>query len=162
MDKIRTTILSLVVGWLCFPVANGQSTIPATGGNAGGTGGTVSYTIGQIVYSTPGGTAGTVAQGVQQPCEISVVTALENMNEITLEYKIFPNPTKGLLTLTIKPFDSDNFSISLFDMNGVVLKEIKIDSEVNEISMDNFYPSVYFLKIIRDALEVKVFKIIKN
>lgn len=58
----------------CIYVASlqGQSTIPATGGNATGSGGSVSYTAGQATYQTSEGTTGTVAQGVQQPYEISM------------------------------------------------------------------------------------------
>jgi hypothetical protein len=67
-----------------------QSTIPATGGNAAGNGGSVSYTVGQIVYTTVSGTNGSVAQGVQQPYEISVVTGIEN-KEINLSCSIYSN-----------------------------------------------------------------------
>ena len=162
MANIRKPILSLVIGSLCLAIAYGQSTIPATGGNASGTGGSSSYTVGQVIYKTHGGTTGTVIQGVQQPFEISVPTALKNTEGITLEYKVYPNPTKGLLTLTIKPFDSDNLRFRLFDINGILLQDKKIESGMTDISMDNYDPSMYFLRIIKDNLEVKVFKIIKN
>jgi hypothetical protein len=91
----------------------GQATIPATGGNATGSGGSVSYTIGQILYNTFSGTNGTVAQGIQQPYEISVVTAIENTEGIALEYIVYPNPTRGLIKLIIKPFDYENWKFRL-------------------------------------------------
>jgi len=47
-----------------------QETIPASGGKASGSGGTASYSFGQVVYTTYTGTNGLVAQGVQQPFEI--------------------------------------------------------------------------------------------
>jgi len=47
-----------------------QQAILATGGNATGSGGTVSYTVGQAAYITQTGSGGTVTQGVQQPFEI--------------------------------------------------------------------------------------------
>jgi hypothetical protein len=162
MANIRKTIFSLVVGCSCLAIAHGQSAVPATGGNASGAGGSSSYSIGQIVYSTLSGTTGTVAQGVQQPYEISVPTALENTEGITLEYKVYPNPTTGMLTLSLKPFDSGNFRFKLFDINGLLLQEKKVESEITDISMDSYNPSIYFLRIIKDNLEVKVFKIIKN
>jgi zinc transporter ZupT len=55
-------------------ILQAQETIPATGGNVVGSGGSVSHTVGQLLYNTVSGTNGTVAQGVQQPYEISVVT----------------------------------------------------------------------------------------
>ena len=51
-----------------------QECIPTTGGNASGSEGSVSYTIGQIVYITNVGTNSSLAQGVQQPFEISAVS----------------------------------------------------------------------------------------
>ncbi|MGC8754863.1 MAG: hypothetical protein ACP5QJ_07625, partial [Thermosulfidibacteraceae bacterium] len=54
-----------------------QESVNATGGNASGNGGTVAYSVGQVVYTTNTGTNGSVAQGVQQPFEISVVSGIE-------------------------------------------------------------------------------------
>ena len=139
-----------------------QNTVPATGGNATGAGGTVSYSVGQVTFNTYSGTNGTVAQGVQQPYEISVVTAVENTEGITLEYKVYPNPTRGLINLTIKPLDNENFRFKLYDMNGILLQDKKAESEETEISMERLSSSVYLLKVIKDNLEVKTFKIIKN
>jgi len=147
---------------LCIASLQAQETIPATGGNATGSGGSVSYTIGQITYQTISGSNGTVAQGVQQPYEISVVTAVENTEGITLEYKVYPNPTRGLITLTIKPYNNENLNYRLYDLNGILLQDKKVESEENEISMQNLLSAIYFLKVIKDNKEVKVFKIIKR
>lgn len=143
-------------------VIQAQTAITTTGVNATGIGGSASYTIGQITYQTIEGTAGTVAQGVQQPYEISVVTAIENTNGITLEYKVYPNPTTGLLKLKIQPFDDENMKFRLYDFKGVLLQDKKIESEEIEISLENLSSSMYFLKVIKDNIEVKIFKIIRK
>ena len=65
MKQKRKTFSCLL---FCFawPLAvNAQTTIATTGGNAAGSGGSFSYTVGQISYSTVSGTNGSVAQGVQ-------------------------------------------------------------------------------------------------
>jgi hypothetical protein len=141
---------------------NGQATIAATGGNATGSGGSVSYTVGQILYNTFSGANGTVAQGVQQPYEISVVTAVENTGGITLEYIVYPNPTSGLIKLMIKPFDHENWRFRLYDLNSILLQDKKIENEETDISLENLSASMYFLKVINNNREVKVFKIIKK
>lgn len=156
----KRPILSLLVSCLCLVSVHGQSTIPTTGGNATGSGGSVSYSVGQVTYRASEGTTGTVAQGVQQPYEISVVTAIENTEGIILEYKVFPNPAHEFIKLTIKPFDDGNFMYRLHDLNGILLKEKIIESEEIEISLESFTPSMYFLQVIKDNQEVKVFKII--
>ena len=76
---------------------NGQESINTSGQNATGTGGSASYSLGQVVYTTYSGTNGSVAQGVQQPYEISVVLGIEYTN-INLIMTVSPNPTKDLLT----------------------------------------------------------------
>jgi len=147
---------------LCFYSLQGQDTMPANGGNASGTGGSVSYSVGQLVYTINTGSNGTVSQGVQQPYEINVVTAMENSNGITLEYKVYPNPTNELITITTKPYINENLKYMLYDLSGILLQDKKIESEETEISMENYFSSVYFLKVLKDNLEVKTFKIIKN
>jgi hypothetical protein len=62
----------------------------------------------------------------------------------------------------IKPYDDENFRYRLHDINSILLQDKKIESEETEISMDNYTPAVYFLQVIKDNQEVKVFKIIKK
>lgn len=139
-----------------------QNAIPATGGNASASGGSVSYSIGQVTYQILSGTAGTVAQGVQQPYEISIVTAIANTGGITLEYNVYPNPTRGLITLTIKPYNNENLRYWLYNLNGVLIQDKKVNSEETDISLESFSYSIYFLKVIKDNKEIKIFKIVKN
>ncbi len=161
--KQKCKVLFIMVT-CCFYIDSlqGQQTIPAAGGNATGSGGSVSYTIGQITYQTLSETTGSVAQGVQQPYEISVLTAIENTGGILLEYKVYPNPAHELIKLTIKPFDDGNFKYWLYDLNGIVHEDKKVLSEETEISLESLNPAVYFLKVLKDNKEVKIFKIIKK
>lgn len=88
---MKTVLLFIITGMCCIQLLS-QETVSAGGKEATGTGGTVSYTIGQVVYTTNTGTNGSVVQGVQQPYEISVVTGLEEAEDISLEFSIYPNP----------------------------------------------------------------------
>ena len=147
---------------LYMVTVSGQSAIPATGGSATGTGGTVTYTVGQVAFSSLTGTSGSVAQGVQQPWEISTVTAIEKTEGIMLEMSVYPNPTGGALKLTIKDIDDKNLRYKLFDMNGLLLQDKKIDSEETEISLQDYSSTMYFLRVINNTQDIKVFKIVKN
>ena len=138
-----------------------QETIPATGGNATGTGGTASYTIGQVVYTTEIGTSGSVAQGVQLPFEISVVSGIETKG-IDLKINAYPNPATDILTLKVEDYNKEKLEYRLIDMSGKVL-EIKIIVDNNtQISVGNLLPATYFLNVSDNGKEVKTFKIIKN
>ena len=162
MTRITKPIFVFLAFYFSIVTTYGQSAIPATGGTATGTGGTVTYTVGQVTYSTFTGSGGFVAQGVQQPWEINTVTAIENTEGITLEMKIYPNPTGGVLKLTIRDFDDKNLRYRLYDMNGLLLQDKKIDSEETEISLQDYSSTLYFLRIANNKQEIKVFKIVKN
>jgi hypothetical protein len=139
-----------------------QEVIPATGGNASGSGGSASYSVGQVAYQTHTGTNGSVAQGVQQPYEISVVTGLEEAKSINLSVMAYPNPTTDYLTLSIEEFDMANLSYLLYDNNGKLLQSEKITGNPTSIVMSNLVPATYFVKVTEGNKEVKTFKVIKN
>ena len=162
MKHIKSLICLLLLGGFGFSILHAQATIPASGGNASGSSGSVSYTVGQVLYNTISGTNGTVAQGVQQPYEISVITAIKNAEEINLQCIVYPNPTRGIVKLVIRTKDFDNLRFQLYDLNGIRIQDKKIESEETEILMDSLLPSTYFLKILSGNKEVKTFKIIKN
>jgi hypothetical protein len=143
-------------------IVQGQETITTTGGNISGSGGSVSYTVGQILYNTISGTNGTVAQGVQQPYEISVVTGIENTKDILLEIEVYPNPAKDYLKLKIGNYDIVNLSFQLYDIKGNLLLRNRVDGNETNILMNPFIPSTYFLKVIDKKKVIKIFKVIKN
>jgi len=139
-----------------------QNTITTTGGNVSASGGSVSYTVGQIANGTLSGANGIVTQGVQQPYEISVVTAIRNTEDINLKCIVYPNPTSGIAKLVFESPDFDNVRYQLFDLNGVLLKDKTVESRETEISLENLSSSVYFLKVLKNNFEIKVFKIVKK
>lgn len=152
-------VLILFIG---FTGLKAQSTISASGGNASGTGGTVSYTIGQSVYTTNTGTNGKIYQGVQQPYEIMVVTGIDDALDISLEMLVYPNPTTDFIKLNIENFEIENLSYQLYDINGRILKKDIVVGNETTITMQDLKPSTYFIKIIQGNRDIKTFKIIKN
>jgi hypothetical protein len=139
-----------------------QTSEPATGGDASGSGGTVSYSIGQIFYTTNTGTNGSVLQGVQLAFEISEVSAIEEAKGINLMVAVYPNPTADYLTLEVKDIDLSSLSYQLYDIKGSLLQNEKIMGNQTNISMCNLVSATYFVKIIKGNKEVKTFKIIKK
>ncbi|MDD3860464.1 MAG: T9SS type A sorting domain-containing protein [Bacteroidales bacterium] len=162
MKHKKFKLSTLVLFWLGLTGLQAQESIIAAGGDASGSGGSTSYSVGQVVYTTNIGTSGSVSQGVQQPYEISVVTAIEEAKDINLSVTAYPNPTTAYLTLSINEFDISNLSYQLYDMNGKLLQSEKITGTQTSIVMSNLVPANYFVKVIKGNDEVKTFKIIKN
>ena len=156
MKKIITSATFLLLG---LGVINAQETVTAAGGEATGTGGTASYSVGQVVYTTNTGTNGSVAQGVQQPYEISVITGI-NETAINLEMIVYPNPTKNYLTLKVE--DNVNLSYQLYDLQGKVIEDKKVTADNTTIKMEALPKATYFLRVTDNNKTVKTFKVIKN
>jgi len=144
----------------------GQEAIPASGGNSTGVNGSVSYTAGQLVYITKTDVTGSVAQGVQQPYEISVITGNMEIKGISLNCSVYPNPTDDLLQLTVDSELLDNLSCLLYDSNGKIIVNKNIISSQTTIEMGTLAAAAYFLKIIKTehsaSYEFRTFKIIKK
>ena len=138
-----------------------QETVPASGGEATGGGGTSSYSVGQITYTTDNGTNGSVAKGVQQPYEISIVTGIEATN-INLELSVYPNPTTDRLTLAVKDTELNNLKFQLYDLSGKLIQQAQLRAQNTQINMQNLAAATYLLKVTDSNKVVKTFKIIRN
>ena len=138
-----------------------QQAVVSAGGNATGSGGSSSYSVGQLAYSYQTGTTGSVAQGVQQAFEISTLIG-EEFTEILLEAKVYPNPVIDNLTLSIKNSELNNVNYQLYDIQGKIIKSENIKSDETNITLENNSSGTYFLKINLNKTEIKSFKIIKN
>lgn len=158
--KLRLIIVALL-GTGIFGL-QAQETVSSSGSNATGSSGSTSYTVGQIAYTTNTGTNGTVAQGIQQAYEISIVNGIDDAKDINLECTAFPNPTTDIITLKVESYNNRNLSYQLFDISGNMVDSQKIMDIETTIIMIDRVASVYIVKIIDNKQEIKTFKIIKN
>ena len=157
--KHKKTITSIAFLLLGLGGLHAQEIPTATGGEATGTGGTASYSVGQVVYTTAIGTNGSVAQGVQQPYEISTTVGI-NETSINLELSVYPNPTTNYLTL--KTDDNSNLSYQLNDMQGKIIDTKTVNSNTTSLSLAGQPTAIYFLNVVKNNQIVKTFKIVKN
>jgi hypothetical protein len=139
-----------------------QDAFVTAGGNAVGVGGSMCYTVGQIIFEPMIGSNGTIIPGVQQPFEISIVSAIGSYDKYTLASSVYPNPVKDELLLIIENELISGFVYKIFDIRGILVDHRKIESNKTIIDMSSFVSSVYVLKVINDNKEVITYKIVKN
>jgi hypothetical protein len=139
-----------------------QDAIPVSGGKAAGSGGEMSFTVGQVVYTTVSAINGTITQGVQQPYEILIVSGNDEVSEINLECSVYPNPTADFLILKIMNYDANDFSYKLFDIKGNLLKTKEITTIETLISVRYLTSGIYLLRISNNSQVVRTFKVIKK
>jgi hypothetical protein len=138
-----------------------QESTTASGGRAGGAGGSVDFSIGQVGYKSFVGTNGSVALGVEQQYEISVVTGID-IAGIKLRSFVYPNPATDFVKLEIEMQDIREVTYQLSDVQGRLLEVQKAGEMEISIPMNGYKPGIYFLKVLNEGSEMKTFKIIKN
>lgn len=155
----RKSVIVLIFLSLFFSGWAQKATV-TSGGVASGSGGTVSFSIGQVAYTTNAGWAGSVAQGVQHPFEIYQVGLKEKAPAISLT--VYPNPTPDDLQLKVEGKAPGNMTYQLLDLRSHLLTEKKITGNPEIISMKSLPVATYFLRITEGSVEKAMFKIIKN
>lgn len=136
-----------------------QQSVTAAGGDATGTGGSSSYSIGQVVYTTITGSEASLAQGVQQPYEISTTSGID-VPGIELSISAYPNPAKDHLILKVDQYNE--LSYQLFDIGGNILLTNKLTENITTIQFPVQLPGIFILKVLKENKDIKTFKLIKN
>lgn len=154
MNKLLLTGL-----YSCISIMSwSQQNTVSSGGEATGTGGTASYSVGQIDYSNTTGSNGNINQGVQQPFEFFLV----NLDEETFaNVQLFPNPTNDFIILQIENI-TDYEKFVLLDVNGKLIAEGNIETLETHIDMRELANGQYHLTIQNSNNDIQSIKIIKN
>ena len=166
-------LISLISIIASLTETKAQKTITTSGGNASGSGGSVSYSVGQTFHSIHTGETGSVAEGVQQPYEISVITGIQDATGIDLIISAFPNPATDYLILRFGNYDYQNVSYQILDVNGRLIKAGHIESSETRINMAGLPSGVYLIRVYSEEFrdhsdissprfDIKTFRIIKN
>lgn len=131
-----------------------QQAAVASGGDIKGSTGSLSYTIGQIDYTSLQSPAGTMNLGVQQPYETIA-------DEEDFQILVFPNPTKSAVKIRVINSHTADMQIELLDMLGRPLMTGKIETGETVIPLTSFSPATYILQV-RIAQDIHTYKIIKT
>lgn len=146
--------------WLCIAFAmsgvccSAQQSANAAGGEASGTSGTLSYTVGQVDYIGPSSSTGSVYLGVQQPYDVIA-------DEKDFQILVFPNPTPGAVTIRILNPQTSDLHCYLIDMLGRILVDRVMAAGETTIPLSDYSAAAYILQV-RIGEEVKTYKIIKT
>ena len=138
-----------------------QETIPASGGEATGSGGEVSYTIGQLVYTNPTTASGSLNQGIQQSIEFVTLSNPE-LTAVTLKAVTYPNPTTDFIILALKDANLTGVSYVMVDLLGRLVNKGTVATSETKIAMKSLPIGVYILRVQQNNQALKTFKIIKN
>lgn len=156
---IKTTLGAVL--FFCTQLIYSQETIPISGAEAIGVGGSISYTVGQLVYTNPVTSLGSLNQGIQQSIEFVTLSNPE-LTAVSLKAVTYPNPTTESITLALKDADLTGLSYVMYDLLGRLVNKGTVATSETEIAMKSLPIGVYILRVQQNNKELKTFKIIKN
>jgi hypothetical protein len=160
MNLFKKTFF-LVSVLLASQMVCSQETIPVSAGEAMGSGGLGSYTVGQVFYTTCTGSTGSVSQGVQQAFEFQTLSNPELIT-VNLTAVTYPNPTKDFIILKITDNALHNLRYTLFDISGKSIASSSITESSTQIQMKYLSIGAYVLKVTQKNKSLKTFKILKQ
>ena len=155
------TILVLICSIIFSFSAQSQDTVAISGGEATGSGGTSSYTLGQVFYTATTANNGSISEGVQQNFELFTLSN-EQLMTVNLEALVYPNPSSDYVKLNITDNALTDLSYILMNIQGKILSSAKISSLYTPISLHGLSVGTYVLKVSKKNNELKTFKIIKK
>ena len=153
------SLLILSIAFCATIQIQAQNNTVSAGADAEGSNGSISYSIGQVVYTSASGINGSINQGVQQPYDYDVITGIEHTE---IELNLYPNPTLGQVNLSIADSRTQEYSLSLFDASGRLIMQNSQLNGLNSFSMESYAAGAYTLSVFKKEELVKSFRIIRN
>lgn len=157
----KTFIYSLILFAFSSSYLKAQSVILATGMDASGGNGSVSYSIGQTAYFYKGA-GNQVLEGVQQPYEITTLSTREKVTSDLKDILLYPNPFKDYLYLDLTTNNFKGAEYQLFDAQGKLIRKDVILQPKSELNFSDIPSAMYIIKINQHGENLKTFKIIKK
>jgi hypothetical protein len=141
-----------------------QQGLVTTGGDLGSSSGSVSYSVGQIVYTNIPGEDGSISQGIQQPITFQIV-GLHDLHE-ALSISVFPNPASQFLQIQFTDpqgsFQSEPYTARLYDPKGNLLLTQALQHNINTISLESLTSSMYLLQVWQQHRFIQAYALIKS
>ena len=138
-----------------------QESVNSIGGVITGSGGTVSFSIGQMVYTTDSKEAGSVVQGIQRPYKITTTDIKKLDNNIS--FKAYPNPASDDLFLETNAFRNEKLNYQLYDMQGKLIMTNPIEIPKTQINMRALAVGAYVIHIYNTNNQpIQTIQIIKD
>ena len=142
-------------------VLTAQEAFVASANEATGTGGSISYSVGQLITSSQTTANTTIDVGIQQPLQIVTLSNPE-VTHVQLKAKVYPNPSTDFVLLSLTDTDFEDMQYALYSLNGGLVKEASISEAETSVDLRELAVGTYVLRVTQHQKHIKTFKIIKK
>ena len=155
-------ILLIFTSFFVCTSLHAQESFSASSDQVSGAGGSLSYSVGQVVYATYSDkNTGSVSQGIQQTYNITALLGVE-IAAIKLELMAYPNPTQDILTIKIDNYKNQSLIYQLYDLQGKLWDSQFLQGAQTQLDMKDLARGSYLLSIQEKEAIIKTFRVIKN
>jgi len=147
----------LFVTFSLLLTASAQEVISTQGDSYSNSDTNIDFTIGEVVINTVSTVSNDLTQGFHQTNWKFV--SLEDLAP-TFEVSVFPNPSSSVLNIKAVAFEQVSFV--LYDVNGKLVAENMLTSELTSIEVSHLSTGNYTLVLKNDSHLLKTVKLIKS
>jgi hypothetical protein len=142
---------------ILYITSNGQQAVVTSGGDASGSAGSISYSIGQVAYSTSAGAQ--INEGVQQPFELFITSV--DASFAAFEINLFPNPTSHEFIIEMKNY-VDGIAADVYDADGKLIESRRLLSERTSINVRSWSAATYLIRLTDTSGKSVSYRLIKH
>jgi len=151
--KLSSAIFLLVVCTLWVSQVSAQHNLGAGGTSSTSAAGSVSFSLGQVAYTTSANVSGSAARGVQQTypeLEIRVPEQTESF-----AYSLYPNPNRGNAFLQLPETGNAVYQLYMHDLGGRLIAVQTLPGGLSQLDLSTFASGAYTAQLyIDDAYQV--------
>jgi hypothetical protein len=154
MKNIFTIFLVILTGTVFNTNAKAQelNVIAGSGTYTETSGGSVAWTLGEVVTATLVYPNHAVTQGFHQ--SDLIVVGIETYNE--LDISVYPNPTRDFINIT----SSENARMTIYDIQGKLIDNMDVTSTTSQIDVSYLSRGTYTLVFEANGALAKKMKIV--
>jgi len=155
-QSMNKWFLAILIFWNVQSIA--QFATLTGGGQGFGPGGTVTYSVGQLVVTSTEDSEGSISPGVQQSHESNMVFINESGFDNSVS--VFPNPVSDVIQMKFEKTFTGQILVS--DANGRILVNQAVNDELIVIDSKHWNNGVYMLQTQTETNTFSIHKIIKK
>ena len=154
---MNKSILLFMFSFVGFQLMAQSSTV-CSGGEGSGPGGSVSFSIGQLVVESTIDSEGSISPGVQQTYESASVYVNESLFDNTLV--LYPNPTTQFIEMDFGKIFTGQ--VMIFDAAGNVILNQNVNTIECRIDAAGWSSGLYMVHVVKDNESVAVHSVLKQ
>ncbi len=119
----------------------------------------ISWTLGDVVIETFSAANRQLTQGFQQGDLVVSTLARDVFGDLNI--RVFPNPARDLVTLSVDTELQDKVDYMLFSMDGRLIDRQAVKDRETGIPFEHLERGVYFIRVMRGFHLLATFRVVK-